>query len=57
MIPKQTTMSLDWIVEQLNMGTRAGVYRLTGEARKRLATDRALRRQIETISNTAILNG
>ena len=57
MIPKQTTVRPDWIVEQLNMGTRAGVYRLTGEARKRLATDRALRRQIETISNTAILNG
>ncbi len=38
MIQKETTMRLDWITEQLNMGTRAGVCRLAGEARKRLAT-------------------
>ena len=57
MIQKETTMRLDWITEQLKMGTRAGVCRIAGEARKRLATDRALRKQIETISNTAILNG
>ena len=57
MIQKETTMRLDWITEQLNMGTRASVCRLAGEARKRLATDRALKKQIETISNTAILNG
>jgi REP-associated tyrosine transposase len=56
-IQKETTVRLDWITEQLNMGTRAGVCRLASEARKRLATDRALRRQIETISSTAILHG
>jgi hypothetical protein len=36
-------MRLDWITEQLNMGTREGVCRLAGEARKRLAIDRTLR--------------
>ena len=57
MIQKETTMRLDWITDQLNMGTRAGLCRLAGEARRRLATDRTLRRQMETISNPAILNG
>ncbi len=57
MIQKETTMRLDWITEQLNMGTRAGVCRPAGEARKRLATDGALRRKVEAISNNAILNG
>ncbi len=57
MIQKETTVRRDWITEQLNMGTRAGVCRRAGEARKRLAADRALRREIETISSTAILNG
>ncbi|MGA7213835.1 MAG: hypothetical protein WBX20_06475, partial [Terrimicrobiaceae bacterium] len=40
----------------LNMGTRAGVCRLAGETRKRLVTDRALRRAIEARSKNAILN-
>ena len=57
MIQKETTMRLDWITEELKMGTRAGVCRLAGEARKRLATDGALRRKVEAISKTAILNG
>ena len=57
MIQKETTMRLDWITDQLNMGTRAGLCRLAGEARRRLATDRTLRRQMDTISNPAILNG
>ncbi len=57
MIQKETTMRLDWITEQLNMGTRAGTCRLAAEARKRLAADRALRKEIETIAKTAILNG
>jgi putative transposase len=52
MIQKETTMRLDWIAEQLHMGTRAGVCRLVGEARKRLATDRTLRRAIDAISKT-----
>ena len=56
-IQKETTMRLDWISEQLNMGTRAGVCRLAGETRKRLVTDRALRRAIEARSKNAILNG
>ena len=57
MIQKETTMRLDWITQQLNMGTRAGACRLAAEARKRLATDRALRRKVEAISKRAILNG
>ena len=57
MIHKETTVRLDWITEQLNMGTRAGVCRLAGEARKLLATDRALRKEIEIISRNATLNG
>ena len=50
-------MRLDWITEQLNMGTRAGVCRLAGEVRKLLATDRVLRREVEIISRNATLNG
>jgi pimeloyl-ACP methyl ester carboxylesterase len=57
MIQKETTMRLDWITQELKMGTRAGVCRLAAEARKRLATDGALRRKVEAISKTAILNG
>jgi hypothetical protein len=56
MIQQETTMRLDWITEQWNMGTRAGNCRLNAESRKRLATDRALRREVETISKRAILN-
>jgi putative transposase len=56
-IQKESTMKLDWIAEQLNMGTRAGACRLAGEARKCLATDRALRREVEAISKNATLNG
>jgi putative transposase len=57
LIQKETTMKLDWITEQLNMGTRAGVCRLVSETRKRLTTVRALRRDFEAISKNAILNG
>ena len=57
MIQKETTMRLDWITQQLNMGTRAGTCRLAAESRRRLATDRALRREVETISKRAMLNG
>ena len=57
MIQKETTMRLDWITEQLNMGTRAGTCRLAAKSRKRLAADRALRREVETITKRAILNG
>jgi hypothetical protein len=57
MIQKETTMRLDWITEQLNMGTRAGTCRLAAESRRRLATDRGLRTEVETILAKAILNG
>ena len=48
---------LDWISEQLNTGTRAGTSRLATETRRRLATERGLRRRAEAISKIAILNG
>ena len=57
MIQKETTMKLDWISEQLNMGTRAGTCRLAAEYRKRLATDRGLRKEIDALSRIATLNG
>jgi putative transposase len=57
MIQKETTMKLDWISEQLNMGTRAGTCRLAAESRRRLATDRGLRREMDAISKRAMLNG
>ena len=57
LVQNKTTMKLDWITEQLNMGTRAGVCRRASEARKRLATDHALRRDFEAISRNATLNG
>ena len=44
MIQKETTMRLDWITEQLNMGTRAGTCRLAAESGRRLATARGLRK-------------
>ena len=56
MIQKETTMRLDWITQQLNMGL-AGTSRLAAESRRRLATDRSLRREVETISKRAMLNG
>jgi hypothetical protein len=56
MIQKETTVRLDWISEQLNMGTRAGTCRLAAEFRRRLAIDRALRNEIEAISKKAMLN-
>jgi REP-associated tyrosine transposase len=57
MIQKETTVRLDWISEQLKTGTRAGTSRLATETRRRLATDRGLRRQAEAISRIAMLNG
>ncbi len=57
LIQKETTMRLDWISKQLNTGTRAGTSRLATETRRRLATERGLRRQAEAISKIAILNG
>ena len=52
LIQKETTMRLDWITEQLNMGTRAGTCRIAAEFRKLLATDRTLRREVESISKS-----
>ena len=43
-------MKLEWIADQLNMGNRAEVWRLVGEVRERLATDRASRREVDAIS-------
>jgi hypothetical protein len=43
-------MKLDWIADQLNMGNGAEVWRLVGEVGERLATDRALRREVDAIS-------
>ncbi len=57
LLQKETTMRLDWISEQLNTGTRAGTSRLATETRRRLATERGLRRQAQAISKIAILNG
>ena len=57
LIRSETTMRLDWIAEQLNMGTRAGVCRLASKTGKRLATDRALQRAFQTISKNATFNG
>jgi putative transposase len=57
LIRTHTTMKLDWIAQQLSMGTRAGVSRLASEARERLAADRALRRDFEAITKNATLNG
>jgi hypothetical protein len=52
MIQKETTMRLDWITEQLNMRTPAGVLRLACEVRKHFVADHALGRKIEAMSNT-----
>ena len=41
MIQKETTMKLDCITAQSNMGTRTGTCRLAAESRKRLAANRA----------------
>ena len=57
MIQKETTVKLDWIREQLNMGTRAVTCRLAAQSRRLLAIDRVLRYEIEAISKKAILNG
>jgi hypothetical protein len=57
MVQKETTMRLDRISDQLNMGTRAGTCRLAAESRKRLAAGHALRKEVETILEKAIFNG
>ncbi len=50
-IQKETTMRLDWITEQLNRRTPAGVGRLASEVREHFAADHALGRKIEAMSN------
>ena len=52
MIQKEITVRLDWITEQLNMRTPAGILRLTSEVREHFVADQALGRKIETMSNT-----
>lgn len=57
MIQAETTMKLDWIGAQLNMGTRSGTCRLAAEARKRLKSDRNMQRNRDAILKISILNG
>jgi len=54
MIQDETTMKLDWISEELNMGTRAGVCRNAKSAREKAKSDKRLasmRRAIMSILN------
>lgn len=57
MIHAETTMKLDWISEQLHMGTRAGVCRLAADARERRRKDRRLRGAWEAILEMSKING
>jgi len=56
MIAGETTMRLDWISEQLRMGTRAGVCRLAKEAKASLGKDRKLDSTRNVILQISILN-
>jgi len=53
MIHDETTMKLDWISEQLDMGTRAGVCRAAA-ARREVETNRGRRRDWETIQKNQL---
>jgi len=56
MIQGETTMKLDWISEELRMGTRAGVCRKAKEAKVRLEKDRKLALLRDKILQMSILN-
>ena len=43
-VQAETTVSLDWISGQLQMGTRSGCWRAIGLARERLKKDRKARK-------------
>ena len=57
MVQDETTMRLDWISEELKMGTRAGVCRLAKEAREAVKKDRKMAKMRKTILKISILNG
>ncbi len=57
MIQNETTMRLDWISEQLEMGTRAGCCRLAAQSRLQLKKDYGLRKHLEAVKKISILNG
>lgn len=57
MIQDETTVRLDWISEELRMGTRAGVCRLAKEARQKMREDRRMVKARKHILEISILNG
>lgn len=57
MIQAETTMKLDWMSEELRMGTRAGVCRLAKEAKVRLVRDRKLASLRDRILELSHSNG
>ena len=56
LIHQETTVPLDWISGQLQMGTRSGCCRAIGLARERLKKDQKARKYRQDILKNAILN-
>ena len=57
MIQAHTSVRLDWINEQLGMGTRSGCCRLIARVRENLLRDRKLRAAREELEKISIING
>lgn len=57
LIQAQTSVRLDWIAEQLGMGTRAGCCRLIARVREGGGNDRKLRAAREDLLKLSIING
>jgi hypothetical protein len=57
MIQRETTMKLDWISGELAMGTRAGTCRLIADTKRRLETDRRLRKSCSAILEMSTFYG
>jgi len=55
-VQAETTVSLDWITDQLPMGTRSGCCRAIGLAREGLKKDRKARKYRQYILKNATLN-
>lgn len=57
LIQSQTSVRLDWISDQLGMGTRSGCCRLIADIRQKILKERKLRVLSEELQQVSTLNG